>query len=195
MGKNRCAWALSDPLLLEYHDKEWGVPVHDDRKLFEFLVLEGVQAGLSWLIVLKKRENYRKALHSFNPSKIAGYTNTDIKRLLADSGIIRNRLKLSATITNARKFLEIQREFGSFNEYIWNFTGGTPIQHQFRTLSQIPARIKESDAMSKDLQKRGFKFAGSTICYAFMQAVGIVNDHITSCFRHKQVWPCPQGTE
>lgn len=187
MTKNRCAWALSDPLLLEYHDKEWGVPVHDDRKLFEFLVLEGMQAGLSWLIVLKKRENYRKALHFFNPSKIAGYTNPDMKRLLADSGIVRNRLKLSATITNARKFLEIQKEFGSFNEYIWNFTGGTTIEHHFRALGQIPARTKESDAMSKDLQKRGFKFAGSTICYAFMQAVGIVNDHITSCFRQSQV--------
>lgn len=187
MGRNRCAWALGDPLLLEYHDKEWGVPVHDDRRLFEFLVLEGAQAGLSWLTVLKKRENYRKALHSFNPSNVARYTNSDLKRLLANPGIIRNRLKLIAIMTNARRFLQTQEQFGSFDEYVWSFTGGATIRHRFRWLHQIPARTKESDMMSKDLRKRGFKFAGSTICYAFMQAVGMVNDHVTECYRYSQV--------
>jgi DNA-3-methyladenine glycosylase I len=184
---NRCAWATSDPLLLEYHDKEWGVPVHDDRKLFEFLVLEGAQAGLNWLIVLKKRMNYRRAFSSFDPTKIARYNSKDVKRLLANPGIIRNRLKIMATIMNARKFVEVQREFGSFDGYIWKFTGSKPIQHRFKSLSSIPAETRESDAMSKELQKRGFKFVGSTICYSFMQAVGMVNDHTVKCFRYKQV--------
>jgi len=174
-------------LLGEYHDKEWGAPVRDDRKLFEFLVLESAQAGLSWLTILKKRENFRLAYDGFDPTKIAKYSCGDIKRLLADPGIIRNRLKIAATITNARKFLDAQKEFGSFNRYVWQFVGGKPIKHRFRSLSAIPAKTKESDMMSKDLQGRGFKFAGSTICYAFMQAVGMVNDHTTNCFRYNQV--------
>lgn len=183
----RCAWATYDPLMMEYHDKEWGVPAHEDVKLFEFLILEGAQAGLSWMTILKKRENYRKAFDSFNPRKIARYSSNDVKRLLSDSGIVRNRLKIMATITNARKFLEIQKEFGSFDSYIWKFTRGGPIKHRFRTLSAIPANTKESDRMSRELQKRGFKFVGSIICYAFMQAVGIVNDHTANCFRYNQV--------
>lgn len=183
----RCLWADSDPLLGEYHDREWGVPVHDDRKLFEFLVLEGAQAGLSWLTILKKRDSFRLAYDGFDPTKIAKYSSGDIKRLLADPGIIRNQLKIAATITNARKFLEAQKEFGTFNKYAWQFVGGKPIKHRFRSLSAIPAKTKESDMMSKDLQRRGFKFAGSTICYAFMQAVGMVNDHTTNCFRYNKV--------
>ena len=183
----RCAWATGDPLLTEYHDREWGVPLHDDVKLFEFLVLEGAQAGLNWLTVLKKRANYQKAFRSFDPAKIARYSNKDVNRLLADTGIIRNRLKIMAAITNARKFLEVQREFGSFDTYIWQFTGGRPIRHRFKSLSSIPAKTRISDAMSTDLQKRGFKFVGSIICYAFMQAVGMVNDHTINCFRYNQV--------
>lgn len=183
----RCGWAASDPFLMEYHDKEWGVPVHDDRVLFEFLVLEGTQAGLSWLTILKKRENYRKAFDFFDPTKIARYTERDIKRLLSDSGIVRNRLKITATIANAQRFLEIQKEFSSFDNYIWKFTQGQAIRHTFKSLSAIPAKTKESDEMSRHLQRRGFKFVGSTICYAFMQAVGIVNDHTTHCFRYDQV--------
>ncbi len=170
-----------------YHDKEWGVPVHDDRKLFEFLVLDGFQAGVSWSIVLNKRENFRKAFHNFNARKIAKYTARDTKRLLADAGIIRNRLKIAAAISNAQRFLAVQKEFGSFDKYIWQFVGGKPKKNRFRSLKQIPATSKESDAMSKDLKARGFKFVGSTICYAFMQAAGMVNDHTTDCFRHKQV--------
>ena len=182
----RCMWATSDPLLLQYHDEEWGVPVHDDIRLFEFLTLEGAQAGLNWLTVLKKREHYRKAFDSFDPQKIARYSNRDLRRLLKDQGIIRNRLKIVATITNARRFLEIQRQFGSFDAYIWQFTNGKQIKHKFRSLSAIPAKTRESDAMSNDLRKRGFRFVGSTICYAYMQAVGIVNDHLVSCFRYNQ---------
>ncbi len=184
---NRCAWGTHNPLMIQYHDKEWGVPVHDDRKLFEFLVLDGFQAGVSWSIVLNKRENFRKAFHNFNARKIAKYTARDTKRLLADAGIIRNRLKILAAISNAQRFLAVQKEFGSFDKYIWQFVGGKPIKNRFKTLQQIPATSKESDAMSADLKARGFKFVGSTICYAFMQAAGMVNDHTTDCFRHKQV--------
>lgn len=184
---NRCAWGTNNPLMIQYHDEEWGVPVHDDRKLFEFLVLDGFQAGVSWSIVLNKRKNFRKAFHNFNAKKIAKYTATDTKRLLADPGIIRNRLKIAAAISNAQQFLKVQKEFGSFDKYIWQFVGGKPIKNKFKSLKQIPATSKESDAMSADLKARGFKFVGSTICYAFMQAAGMVNDHTTDCFRHKQV--------
>ncbi len=173
-----------NPLMVEYHDKEWGVPVHDDRTLFEFLVLEGAQAGLSWQTVLNKRENYRKAFHGFGLAKIARYNNNDVQRLLRDPGIIRNRLKIQATINNAKQTLEIQKEFDSFDKHIWRFVGGKPIKHRFAMLSEIPATTKESDAMSKDLRKRGLRFVGPTICYAFMQAVGMVNDHTTKCFRY-----------
>jgi len=173
--------------MIQYHDEEWGVPVHDDRTLFEFLVLEGAQAGLNWQTVLNKRENYRKALHAFDPAKIARYNNKDIQRLLNDSGIIRNRLKIEATITNAKQFLVAQKEFGSFDSYVWRFVGGRPIRHGFNSLSQIPPTARESDAMSKELRERGFRFVGPTICYAFMQAVGLVNDHTTKCFRYDTV--------
>ncbi len=182
----RCLWAMNDPLLLEYHDKEWGVQAHNDRKHFEFLILEGAQAGLSWLTILKKRHNYRRAFNSFNPAKVAEYSRADIKRLLSNPGIVRNRLKIAGAIVNARKFLEVQREFGSFDNYIWRFTDGR-VENRFRSLSDVPAKTRESDTMSKDLKKRGFKFVGSTICYAYMQAVGIVNDHTVDCFRHDQV--------
>ena len=185
--RRRCSWADGSPLMVEYHDKEWGAPVHDDRKLFEFLILEGAQAGLSWETVLKKRENYRAAYHDFDAAKIARYTKRDSARLLADAGIIRNRAKIAASIANAQLFLEIQREFGSFDAYIWQFVGGKPIAHRFRSLSQIPATAPESDAMSKELKRRGFKFVGPTICYAFMQAVGMVNDHEMGCFRYGEV--------
>ncbi len=175
------------PLMVEYHDKEWGVPVHDDRTLFEFLVLEGAQAGLSWQTVLNKRENYRKAFHGFEPSKVARYNNNDVQRLLRDPGIIRNRLKIQATINNAKQTLELQKEFDSFDKYIWQFVGGKPIKHRFQSLNEIPATTRESDAMSEDLLKRGLRFVGPTICYAFMQAVGMVNDHTTKCFRYEAV--------
>ncbi len=175
------------PLMIQYHDKEWGVPVHDDRTLFEFLVLEGAQAGLTWQTVLNKRENYRKAFHGLDPAKIARYNKRDVQRLLRDPGIIRNRLKIEATITNARQFLEMQREFGSFDRYAWRFVNGRPIKHGFRSLNEIPATTRESDAMSKDLRERGLRFVGPTICYAFMQAVGMVNDHTTRCFRYDTV--------
>lgn len=173
--------------MIEYHDKEWGVPVHDDKKLFEFLILEGAQAGLTWQTVLNKRGNYRKALSGFDPAKIARYGNKDVKRLLGNPGIIRNRLKIAATILNAKKFLEIQKEFGFFDTYIWQFVNFKPIKNKFKSLLEIPPTTKESDAMSKDLLKRGFKFVGSTICYAFMQAVGMVNDHETNCFRYNVI--------
>jgi DNA-3-methyladenine glycosylase I len=173
--------------MVTYHDTEWGVPLHDDRKLFEFLVLDGFQAGLSWEIILKKRENFRRALHGFDPSRIARYTGRDIRRLLSDPGIVRNRLKLEAAVANARRFLEVAEEFGSFDRYVWGFVGGRPIRHAYRTLSRIPARTRESDAMSRDMRARGFAFVGSTICYAFMQAAGLVNDHLVDCFRYRQV--------
>jgi DNA-3-methyladenine glycosylase I len=173
--------------MIKYHDREWGVPVHDDRMLFEFLTLEGAQAGLTWQTVLNKRENYRRAYHDFDPAKIAHYKNKDVKRLLNDPSIIRNRLKIEATITNARQFLITRKEFGSFDRYVWQFVGGRPIKHKFTSLGQIPPTNRESDAMSKELRERGFRFVGPTICYAFMQAVGMVNDHITKCFRYNTV--------
>jgi DNA-3-methyladenine glycosylase I len=173
--------------MIQYHDREWGVPVHEDRVLFEFLTLEGAQAGLTWQTVLNKRENYRRAFREFDPTKIARYKKEDIKRLLGDSGIIRNRLKVEATISNAKQFLTTQKEFGSFDKYVWGFIGGRPIKHKFTSLREIPPTTRESDAMSKELRKRGFRFVGPTICYAFMQAVGMVNDHTTKCFRYDKV--------
>jgi DNA-3-methyladenine glycosylase I len=182
----RCPWAKAEPNLT-YHDEEWGVPVHDDRKLFEFLILEGAQAGLSWTTILKKRENYRKAFDGFHAEKIARYRPRDMKRLLADAGIVRNRLKIAATIQNAKAFLATRQEFGSFDAYLWSFIGGKSKQNRWRRMSQVPARTPESDAMSRDLLRRGFKFAGSTICYALMQATGMVNDHLVTCPRHREV--------
>jgi DNA-3-methyladenine glycosylase I len=183
---NRCAWAKGERYI-EYHDIEWGVPVRDDHVLFEFLILEGAQAGLSWSIILNKRENYRRAFDNFDSLTIANYKARKIKSLMADAGIVRNRLKIESAIKNAKAFLAVQKEFGSFDKYIWSFVGGAPIQNQRKSLKEIPARTPESDAMSKDLLKRGFKFVGSTICYAFMQAVGMVNDHVTDCFRYAEV--------
>jgi DNA-3-methyladenine glycosylase I len=185
--KIRCGWATSDPLYINYHDKEWGVPVHDDRKFFEMLTLEGAQAGLSWITILRKRENYRKALDGFDPAKIALYDRTAARRLLSNDGIVRNRLKIESTITNARAFLDVQKEFGSFDTYIWQFIGGKQKTNRWKSLKHIQPKTLESDAMSKDLKKRGFRFVGSTICYAFMQAVGMVNDHTVDCFRYKEV--------
>ncbi len=186
-SKSRCSWPSDDPLMIAYHDTEWGVPLHDDRKLYEFIVLDGAQAGLSWSTVLRKRENFRAAFRGFDPKVVARFTQKDVARLMKDTGIIRNRLKIESAILNARGFLEIQKEFGSFAAYIWQFTGGETVQHHCRRLADIPATSKESDAMSKDLKKRGFKFVGSTICYAFMQAAGMVNDHLVDCFRYRQV--------
>ena len=182
----RCAWA-SGELSIRYHDEEWGVPVHDDRTLFEFLILEGAQAGLSWNTILNKRENYRKAFARFDPTRIARYDWRKMEQLLRDPGIVRNKLKVASAVENAKAFLDVQQEFGSFDRYIWQFVGGKPQINARRSLRQVPARSPESDAMSKDLKKRGFKFVGSTICYAFMQAVGMVNDHIVQCFRHNEV--------
>ena len=181
----RCDWSGTNPLMIEYHDTEWGVPVHDDQTLFEFLILEGAQAGLSWQTVLNKRENYRDALSRFDVSKIALYGEKDVERLLNNPGIIRNRLKIAATIQNAKAFLEIQKEFNSFDKYIWRFVGNKPVQNIFKSPKDVPSTTKESDAMSTDLRKRGFKFVGPTICYAFMQSVGMTNDHTTDCFRYK----------
>jgi DNA-3-methyladenine glycosylase I len=183
----RCEWAGSDPLNIAYHDQEWGLPVHDDRRLFEMLILEGAQAGLSWITILKKRENYREAFDNFEAEKIVHYDATRIETLLANPGIIRNRRKIEATIQNARAFLATQQEFGSFDAYLWQFVGGSPIQNAWRSLADIPAQTVESQAMSKDLRKRGFNFVGPTICYAFMQAVGICNDHVVNCFRYEEV--------
>ncbi len=183
----RCEWADRNELEQSYHDNEWGVPIHDDRSLFEFLILEGAQAGLSWSTILKKREGYRKAFDSFDARKISKYSETDVSRLLRDPGIIRNRLKIRATITNARAFLQLQREFGSFDNYIWQFVKEKTIRNAWRKITDIPSSTPESDAMSKDLRKRGFKFVGTTICYAFMQAVGMVNDHIVGCFRYREL--------
>ena len=183
---NRC-WGEEDPLLLEYHDTEWGVPLHDDGKIFEFLVLEGMQAGLSWMTVLKKRENFRRAFSGFDPVSVARFKEKKILRLLEDAGIIRNRQKIEAAVNNAKRFIEVQNEFGSFDRYIWDFVGGRPIRNRFRKLADLPARTPLSDEISLDLKKRGFKFVGSTIVYAHMQATGMVNDHLTSCFRYKQV--------
>jgi len=181
----RCPWCLAHPLMTVYHDTEWGVPLHDDRKLYEFLVLDAAQAGLSWQTVLLKRENYRRAFDNFDATKIARYDDRDVARLLADAGIIRNRLKVQSAIVNARSFLAVQEEFSSFDRYIWQFTGAKTRVNRFRSLGEIPAHTTESDAMSKDLRGRGFKFVGTTICYAFMQAAGMVNDHLVSCFRHR----------
>lgn len=181
----RCSWANNE-LSIRYHDEEWGVPVHDDRVLFEFLILEGAQAGLSWNTILNKRENYRRAFDRFDPKKIARYDQRKITKLLADPGIVRNKLKISAAIGNARAFLQVQEEFGSFDRYIWQFVGGKPKANQWKSLQKLPASTPESDAMSKDLLRRGFKFVGSTICYAFMQAIGMVNDHSVDCFRYKK---------
>ena len=181
---NRCAWAKGEQML-RYHDEEWGVPVHDDRTLFEFLILEGAQAGLSWSTILNKRDNYRRAFDRFNPQRIARYDRRKVKQLLADAGIVRNKLKIAAAIQNAKAFLQVQKEYGSFDRYIWQFVSGEPKVNAPRSMKQVPARTTESDAISKDLKERGFKFVGSTICYAFMQAVGLVNDHTTDCFRYK----------
>jgi DNA-3-methyladenine glycosylase I len=184
--KQRCTWAGStDPLMIAYHDEEWGVPVHDDRLLFEFLILEGAQAGLSWRTILNKRDAYRRAFDRFDAAKVARYDARKKKQLLANAGIVRNRLKIESTIDNARAFLGVSDEFGSFDAYVWRFVDGKPIRNQRRALKEIPARTKESDAMSKDLKKRGFRFVGSTICYAFMQATGMVNDHTVDCFRYR----------
>lgn len=183
----RCGWSTNDPLYIKYHDEEWGVPLHDDQKLFEMLILEGAQAGLSWLTVLRKRENYRRAFDNFDPERIARYDEAKIQKLLQNPGIIRNKLKVRAAVTNAKAYLQVQEEFGSFDKYIWQFVNGKPIRNNWKELREIPAKTKESDVMSKDLLKRGFKFVGSTICYAHMQATGMVNDHITSCFRYNQV--------
>ena len=182
----RCAWAKSD-VAIRHHDDEWGVPLHDDRRLFEFLILEGAQAGLSWDTILRKRDNYRKAFDDFDAVKIARYSEKRVAKLLANPGIIRNRLKVAAAIGNAKAFLAVQKEFGSFDKYIWSFVDGRPIRNRWRVHQQVPARTAESDRMSKDLAKRGFKFVGSTICYAFMQSVGMVNDHAVECFRYSQI--------
>lgn len=187
MNKTRCGWCGDDPLYRSYHDKEWGVPLHDDQALFEFLILEGAQAGLSWITILKKRENYRAAFDGFDAVRIARYDANKIESLLQDAGIVRNRLKVAAAVTNAQKFLEVQAEFGSFDAFIWQFVDGKPKQNRWRSLAEIPASTPESDAMSKELKRRGFKFVGSTICYAHMQATGMVNDHTTDCYRHKEL--------
>ena len=184
--KQRCTWAR-DELSIAYHDTEWGVPLHDDRGLFELLILEGAQAGLSWITILKKRAAYRAAFDRFDARKVARYDEARIARLLADEGIVRNRLKIRAAVQNAQSFLAVQKEFGTFDGYIWQFVGGRPRQNRLRGIEQLPARTEQSDAMSKDLAKRGFKFVASTICYAFMQATGMVNDHLVSCFRYKEL--------
>ncbi|MCX6306996.1 MAG: DNA-3-methyladenine glycosylase I [Bacteroidetes bacterium] len=184
-GLTTCPWPSTDPLMIRYHDEEWGVPLHDDLKLFEFLVLDAFQAGLNWKTILHKRENFRKAFHGFDLLKISGYDESDFERLMSDAGIIRNKAKINGTIRNARCFLEVQKEFGTFDKYIWQFTGGKTIDHNLTTLDAMRSSSPESDAMSKDLKSRGFKFVGTTICYAFMQAAGMVNDHLTCC-RHRK---------
>ncbi len=191
MNKKRCQWlnyhGKASELDIKYHDQEWGVPLHNENKLFEFLILEGAQAGLRWSTILKKRDNYRKAFDNFNPQKVAKYTDEKQQALLLDTGIVRNRLKIAAAITNAKAFLEIQKEFGGFDKYIWSFVNGKTIQNRWKSLKNIPVSTKESEAMSKDLKKRGFKFVGPTICYAFMQATGMVNDHVVDCFRYREL--------
>lgn len=186
-NKQTCSWPKGDPLLIKYHDKEWGVPLYNDKKLFEFLILEGFQAGLSWLTILRKRENFRKAFDKFDFNKVAKYDQRKINSLLQDSGIIRNKLKIESAVINAKAFIEVRKEFGTFNKYIWKFTGNKPIYNGFMSLEEIPAKTELSDLISKDLKKRGFKFVGSTIAYAHMQATGMVNDHIKSCFRYKEI--------
>jgi DNA-3-methyladenine glycosylase I len=185
--KQRCGWVTADPLYLRYHDEEWGVPVHDDRRLFEFLILEGAQAGLSWITILRKRENYRRALARFDARKVARFGAHDLRRLLADPGIVRNRLKLTATVENARAFLRVQEDEGSFDRFVWPFTNGTTIQNRWRSLKDVPAETPAAKALSRALKQRGFRFVGPTICYAFMQAVGMVNDHVVTCFRHREL--------
>ncbi|HVO22263.1 MAG TPA: DNA-3-methyladenine glycosylase I [Candidatus Margulisiibacteriota bacterium] len=185
--KTRCGWVSKDPLYLRYHDEEWGVPAHDERRLFEFLILEGAQAGLSWITILRKRDHYRRAFARFDPRKVADFGARDIKRLLADPGIVRNRLKIEAAIANARAFLQVQKEEGSFDHFIWSFTGGAPLQNRWRSVREVPAQTPEAQAMTRALKQRGFRFIGPTICYAFMQAVGMVNDHVASCFRYREL--------
>ena len=192
-ARRRCPWCLGSDLYRRYHDEEWGVPVHDDRRLFEFLILEGAQAGLSWSTILSKRENYRRAFSRFDPKKVARFGARDARRLLADAGIVRNRLKIESAIGNARAFLDVRREFGSFDAYLWAFVDGRPQQNRRRSMKEVPARTGVSDAISKDLRQRGFRFVGSTIVYAFMQAVGMVNDHLTICFRRAQLAGRPRG--
>jgi DNA-3-methyladenine glycosylase I len=187
MKRQRCTWAGSDALYQSYHDTEWGVPLHDDRRLFEFLILEGAQAGLSWITILRKRDNYRAAFDDFDAARIAAYDTNKIESLLQDAGIVRNRLKVQSAIINAQKFLDVQDEFGSFDQFIWQFVDGKTIQNNRRSLADIPSSTAESDAMSKELKRRGFKFVGTTICYAHMQATGMVNDHTTDCFRHAEL--------
>ena len=187
MNKHRCVWAATDALYQSYHDTEWGVPLHDDQRLLEFLILEGAQAGLSWITILRKRESYRAAFDDFDATRIAGYSANKIESLLQNPGIVRNRLKVEAAVINAQKFLEVQDEFGSFDQFIWQFVAGKPRQNRWPSLADIPASTPESGAMSKELKRRGFKFVGPTICYAHMQATGMVNDHTTNCFRHKEL--------
>jgi len=187
MALSRCGWATDDPLYIAYHDREWGTPLHDDRGLFELLILEGAQAGLSWITVLRKRDSYRAAFDNFEALKVARYGEQKLARLLDDPGIIRNRLKIEAAVLNAKAFIDVQRQFGSFSTYIWQFVNHTPIQNSRQSLGDIPSSSNESDTMSMDLKKRGFKFVGTTICYAFMQATGMVNDHIVDCFRHAEL--------
>ena len=191
--RKRCAWAGTDPLYVAYHDAEWGVPLHDDREIFEFLVLEGAQAGLSWSTILRKRDAYRRAFDRFDPEKVARYNKRKISTLLADAGIVRNRAKIESAIKNAKAFLEVQAEFGSFDAYQWRFVDGRPVQNRWRAIREIPAQTVQSDAMSKDLKSRGFTFVGSTIIYAHMQAVGMVNDHLVDCFRHREVAKLGRG--
>ncbi len=183
----RCNWVTTDPLYIEYHDKEWGVPKHDDRDLFELLILEGAQAGLSWITILRKRENYRRAFDNFDPKKVARYDGSKVRELLSDKGIVRNRLKIMATIQNARSLIAVQDKFGSFDEYIWKFVGGKPKKNAWKSLEEIPSKTAESDVMSKNLLSRGFRFVGATICYSFMQASGMVNDHVMTCYKYNQI--------
>jgi DNA-3-methyladenine glycosylase I len=185
--KKRCPWSGEDPLYVEYHDTEWGVPVHDDRKLFEFLILEGMQAGLSWITILRKRENFRRAFAGFDAEEVARFGPRDVRRLMGDAGIVRNRLKVLAAVSNAQAFLRVREELGSFDEYMWRFVGGKPRVNRRRSSREVPAATPQSDAMSRDLKQRGFKFVGTTICYAHMQATGMVNDHLTTCFRHAEL--------
>ncbi len=187
ISEKRCPWGDSDPLYRKYHDREWGVPLHNDRKLFEMLILEGMQAGLSWLIILRKRQNFRKAFDNFVIETVASYGRREVEKLLKDEGIVRNRLKLEAAVENARKVLEIRKEFGTFDYYLWRFVGGKPKINRWKSLKEVPPSTAESDAMSKDLKARGFRFVGSTVCYAFMQATGMVNDHLIDCFRHREL--------
>ena len=186
-GRGRCDWCLGDPLMVAYHDEEWGVPLHDDRRHFEFLVLDGAQAGLSWQTILRKRESYRRAFAGFDPARVARFDEADVERLLADAGIVRNRQKIQSAIANAKAFLALQEEFGAFDDYVWRFVGGEPKVNRWREMADVPAKTAESEAMSRDLKRRGMNFVGPTICYAYMQAAGMVNDHVVACFRHDEI--------